>query len=172
VITVVPAHLDDVPGISDLLVELDGFYGDAPTDPPERRREVIAAQLFGPDPAGRVLLAKDGADLVGLAAFSYLWPAAGITRSLFLKELYVRQHRRDEGIGSLLVREVCRAAVAAGCSRVEWHADLDNPGAQRFYEALGVPPQDGKLFYRLDRDSMGRLLDQDVSLSADTGPVG
>jgi hypothetical protein len=31
---------------------------------------------------------------------------------------------------------------------VEWTADRDSTEAQRFYEALGVPVNESKLFYR------------------------
>src|SRR6266581_9292618 len=33
-----------------------------------------------------------GARLTGFAAYSFLWPAIGLTRSLYLKELYVDVH--------------------------------------------------------------------------------
>jgi hypothetical protein len=40
------------------------------------------------------MLAWDGDDLAGFAAYSFLWPAVGLTRSLFLKELYVAEAAR------------------------------------------------------------------------------
>ncbi len=41
------------------------------------------------------------------------------------------------------------AAAEAGCSRLEWTGDTDNPTALAFYEKLGVPVHQGKVFYRL-----------------------
>jgi GNAT superfamily N-acetyltransferase len=49
----------------------------------------------------------------------------------------------------LLMRSLCEVAVRHKCSRVEWMTDTDNPDAQRFYEALGVPRDSSKIFYRL-----------------------
>src|SRR5260370_8786324 len=49
----------------------------------------VAEALFTSPPAGYALLAWDGTQLAGLAAYSFLWPAVGLTRSLYLKELYV-----------------------------------------------------------------------------------
>jgi GNAT superfamily N-acetyltransferase len=51
-----------------------------------------------------------------MASYSFLWPAAGVTRSLYLKELYVAQDWQRQGIGKLLMdslqtREVGRAGA-------------------------------------------------------------
>jgi GNAT superfamily N-acetyltransferase len=92
--------------------------------------------------------------VVGLASYSYLWPAAGATHSLFLKELYVRDSARRHGIASALIDALRSIAAQAGCSRMEWLADRDNPAALAFYEALGVTPLNGKLVYRLDSEAL------------------
>ena len=84
----------------------------------------------------------------GLAAYSFLWPAVGVTRSLYLKELFVRAASRRHGIGKLLMRELDRIAAEHRCSRIEWTADAGNPDAQRFYAALGAEPLATKVFYR------------------------
>jgi ribosomal protein S18 acetylase RimI-like enzyme len=104
--------------------------------------------LFGAIPAAWMLLAWDAEQLVGLASYSFLWPAADLTRSLFLKELYVAKTHRHSGVGRTLMRALYEAAAQHECSRVEWMADSDNPGAQRFYEALGVLPESSKIVYR------------------------
>jgi GNAT superfamily N-acetyltransferase len=87
--------------------------------------------------------------VAGLAAYSFLWPAAGVTRSLYLKELFVRATARRLGIGKLLMRELHAVAAEQRCSRVEWTADTDQPDAQRFYAALGAEVLATKLFYRV-----------------------
>jgi GNAT superfamily N-acetyltransferase len=109
----------------------------------------IADALFGPVPAGRALVAVLDGAVAGLAAYSFLWPAAGVTRSLYLKELFVRAAARRHGIGGLLMRELRAVAAEHRCSRVEWTADTDQPEAQRFYAALGAEVLATKLFYRV-----------------------
>jgi GNAT superfamily N-acetyltransferase len=143
------AEPDDVHALADLMEELDRFYGVTRFDPVEDREEQIRQALFGARPAGYVLLARDGLEPVGMAAYSFIWPAAGVTTSLFLKELYVRRARQREGIGRRLVQAVCDIAVAEGCSRVEWQTDQENIAAQGFYKSLGVAAYPGKVFYRL-----------------------
>ena len=74
----------------------------------------------------------------------FLWPAAGVTRSVYLKELYVSESSRKQGAGHLLMSELCRIAHKNGCDRVEWTADIDNPIALNFYATLGVPADSAK----------------------------
>src|ERR1700761_8363960 len=129
--------------------ELAVFAGGTPEGTPGERAEQVDAALFGDPPAARALLAWDGSELAGLASWSFLWPAAGLTRSLYLKELYVGQAYRRAGVGKLLMEELYRIAADHGCSRVEWTTDMGNSGAQRFYESLGAAPLTSKIFYRL-----------------------
>jgi GNAT superfamily N-acetyltransferase len=135
----------DARALAVLLAERDRFYGVSWTDP---HPAAIEDALFGPVPAGRALVALHDGAVVGLAAYSFLWPAAGVTRSLYLKELFVRATARRHGIGRSLLRELHAIAAEHRCSRIEWTADTDNPDAQRFYAALGAEPLATKLFYR------------------------
>jgi GNAT superfamily N-acetyltransferase len=77
-----------------------------------------------------VLLARDGGLAAGLASYSFLWPAPGLTQSLFLKELYVRQAYRGHGVGRLLMQRVFEIAAETGCSRVEWMTEQTNNEAK------------------------------------------
>jgi GNAT superfamily N-acetyltransferase len=139
----------DAGAIAGLLAELAVFYSGTPEGTPDERAKQVRTALFGDPPAARALLAWDGAALAGLASWSFLWPAAGLTRSLYLKELYVAQAYRRTGAGKLLMEGLYRIAADYGCSRVEWTTDTGNSGAQRFYESLGATPLTTKIFYRL-----------------------
>jgi len=55
----------------------------------------------------------------------------------YLGILSVRADRRGQGIGGLLLADVCRQAEAAGCAAVCLHAELDNDSARRFYARHG-----------------------------------
>jgi GNAT superfamily N-acetyltransferase len=139
----------DVLGLLGLLAEMDRFYGAGSAEPEEARERQVREALFGSCPAGYSLLARDGRVLAGFAAYSFLWPAVGLTRSLYLKELYVGDEYRRAGVGKLLMAALCRVAGERGCSRVEWTTDDDNDGAKAFYTGLGVPVRTSKLFYRV-----------------------
>lgn len=141
-----PVTEHDVDGIAEILGEAEAYYGGDNVRPSVVD---IHAALFGERPAAHCLLARDGDRVLGLASYSLLWPAAGADTSLYLKELYVRGDARRQGVARALMGAVKAAAAEAGCSRVEWTADTDNPPALALYEALGVPPRTGKVFYRI-----------------------
>jgi GNAT superfamily N-acetyltransferase len=154
-ITISPATVDDVPAMSWLFAEMDEFYGLPGTEPEQAREQQIRQALFSQPPAGHALLARDSHKLAGLASYSFLWPAAGLTRSLYLKELYIAGAFRRQGIGKLLMDGLYQVAAENRCSRVEWTADTDNPGALAFYEGLGVPVKTSKVFYRIENAGAG-----------------
>lgn len=149
-----------VPGdenaIASLLAELDTFYGDTPEGTRAERAARVGAVLFADVPLAHAMLAWDGAALAGFASYSFLWPAAGLTTSLYLKELYVTEAYRRTGTGQQIMDGLYRIAMQRGCSRVEWTTDTDNPGAQAFYVSLGVKPKTSKIFYRADRDILAK----------------
>ncbi len=142
------AVLGDAEAIAALCAEMGAFYGDPP-EPPGVRLAQTRKALFGDPPLARALLAREGDALAGFASYSFLWPAAGTTSSLYLKELYVAAAFRRRGTGTLLMRGLFRIAAEHGCSRVEWTTDRGNTRAQEFYAALGAEPKAGKIFYRV-----------------------
>jgi GNAT superfamily N-acetyltransferase len=146
-----PATPDDIDALATLTGEMNRYYGATDVEPLDLRRRQIRDALFGDVPAAYVLLATDAGSAVGFAAYSFLWPAVGLTRSLYLKELYITQARHHSGVGRQIMESLFELASEHDCSRVEWTTDQDNPGAQAFYETLGVDPKTSKLFYRLER---------------------
>ncbi|MGW7003154.1 cyclophane-containing RiPP N-acetyltransferase HaaN [Streptomyces sp. NPDC054933] len=154
-VTIRPADKRDILAVAELIEEIERFYGSTKIQPLEERRSQVEEALFGSPPLASALLVEDEAgDLVGLAAYSFLWPAAGSSHSLFLKELYVRHTLRRQGIGAQLMNELRTLATARpGCSRVEWMTDHDNPDARAFYRSLGFAEFDGKIVYRIDTNT-------------------
>jgi len=65
-----------------MLGEIESYYGgtDVPGDVDQ-----IRAVLFGERPMATVLLAREGDEVLGLASFSFLWPAAGAEASVFFE---------------------------------------------------------------------------------------
>jgi len=138
-----------------LLEEMDRFYGTVEAEPADDRVRQINDALFSSQPAACALLGRDGVRLAGIAAYSFLWPAIGLTRSLYLKELYVGAEYRRRGVAGLLMRALVEVAGRHGCSRVEWTTDTSNIDAQAFYEKLGLGPYPSKVFYRMEDTGVG-----------------
>ncbi|MBB4920703.1 GNAT family N-acetyltransferase [Streptosporangium saharense] len=140
----------DVPILAELIGEIEAYYGGVPSD--DEYTGQITALLFGAHPVAHVLLARaEDRQVLGMASYSFLWPAAGAEASLYLKELFVRPDARKRGVGRALMDALGQAAAETGCSRVEWTADHDNPAALAFYAALGAQPHNGKIFYRVQQ---------------------
>ena len=138
-----------MPALVALLEELDRFYGVTEFDTAEVRAERIRAALFGTPPVVHALVARDGAELVGIAAYSFHWPAKDLRTSVFIKDLFVTARHRGGGVGEQLIRAVRAIAAERGCARVDWTVDPWNEEARRFYERLGAR-HDGRRFYRWD----------------------
>lgn len=155
-ITISPANSGHSEALAGLAEEMDRFYGAVEVDPIELRIDQINDALFGNIPSAYALLAWDTEKLVGFASYSFLWPAVGLTRSIYLKELYVIAEARGMGAGKLLMKHLCDMAARNNCSRVEWTTDTSNRNAQLFYAELGVPVDDSKLFYRVEGDELTR----------------
>ncbi|MFD7378968.1 GNAT family N-acetyltransferase [Streptomyces mirabilis] len=99
-VTIRPADKRDITAVAELIEEIERFYESTEIQPFEERRAQVEEALFGSPPLASALLVEDEAgDIVGLAAYSFLWPSAGSTHSLFLKELYVRDTLRRQGVG-------------------------------------------------------------------------
>jgi GNAT superfamily N-acetyltransferase len=157
VVEIRPAEERDVEAFSVLMKDLDRCYGATDTEPPGQRVRQITENLFENPTAAYVLLAWKNGKPVGMASYSFLWPAASVTRSLYLKELYVTEEFRCKGIGALLMQRLCQVAVEHECGRVEWTADQGNPLAEAFYGRLGVPKNPEKIFYRLEGAGLQRM---------------
>jgi GNAT superfamily N-acetyltransferase len=148
-IVIGPPEEADVPALVDLLEQLDRFYGVTEFEPAGLRAKRVRDVLFGTPPAAHALVARDGGALVGIATYSFHWPAKGLRTSVFMKDLFVAESHRGAGVGEQLVRALRAAAAERGCGRVEWTVDSWNDGARRFYERLGAR-RDGRRFYRWD----------------------
>jgi GNAT superfamily N-acetyltransferase len=137
----------DVEEIARLIGEIEKYYG-GENEPGDVSQ--INAALFSDRPVATVLLARENGTVLGMASYNFLWPAVGATSSLYLKELYVREEGRRQGVARRLISKLKEIGIESGCSRLEWTADADNPAALAFYSALGVAPRKEKPFYRLD----------------------
>jgi GNAT superfamily N-acetyltransferase len=89
------------------------------------------------DPRADVLVADDGATLIGAATY-FLVPVAHDSRPWCrITALAVDEAHRGHGIGRMLVAAAETAARDAACSRIEATSALHRTGAHRFYETLG-----------------------------------
>ena len=93
------------------------------------------------------LMAFDGDRPLGFATWVLTFPS-GTDIALYMKELFVREEARGQGVGRVLMAGLVHIAEDEGCCRFDWQTDMDNPDAQAFYARLEAPLYE-KVTYRV-----------------------
>jgi len=96
------------------------------------------------------LLAECDGAVAAMASFGQLYPAPDLGGQIQVKDIFVRDGFRDRGFGRAIIRRLAALALERGCTRVDWTAETSNPRALAFYDRLGVPRVESKVYYRLD----------------------
>ena len=81
------------------------------------------------------------------------FPAFELTRSLYIRDLYVVKRMRRHGVGQALVKAAARLALGEGFSALEWTTDSGNTAARKMYETCGATHLE-RTFYRLFDDDL------------------
>ena len=154
-IRLAPATPADVPQILAFIRELAEFEHLA--------HEVVGteqdvhAQLFGPDPVARVVMAHAADRPVGYALYFFNFSTFLVKPGLYLEDLYVTPTSRHQGVGRQLLAELANIAVARGCGRMEWSVLNWNEGALQVYRAIGAEPMSDWTVQRLTGDALTSL---------------
>jgi ribosomal protein S18 acetylase RimI-like enzyme len=131
----------DLAGEGDLpaLVELLGvlFAQEAEFQPDAAKQAAGLRAILRAADVGRVLVARDGSEVVGMVGLLFLPSTALGGRVAVLEDMVVRPDCRGSGTGSELLRAAVAHAAAAGCLRITLLTDADNAAAQRFYGRHG-----------------------------------
>src|SRR5262249_24856347 len=120
----------------------------------------IRESLFGPHPAGEVILAYADGQPAGFALFFHNYSTFLAQRGLYLEDLFVKPAFRGRHIGMRLLAELARIASERGCGRFEWAALDWNEPAIGFYNSLGATQMDAWRIFRLTGEALGELAKQ------------
>jgi len=140
-----------LPGLAELFGEYRRHYGQP--DDVDRSRAWLRDQLASG--ALRGYLAHCGGRPAGMALVASTPASQRLGHVWQLRDLYVAEQHRREGVGHALVAHVRDAATADGALRVSLTTEADNVRALALYGDLGFEPVHGY-----------------VSLSLDTRPPG
>ncbi|MCA1408501.1 GNAT family N-acetyltransferase [Ensifer sp. IC3342] len=118
--------------------------------------EIIAGLKSMPASA-EILVCEDAGSVLGFVAFSGIYPGPGLKPGIFLKELYVTQSQRGQGLGRALMQALAALAKQRGLTRIDWTADPENARILAFYDGVGGIRKPDKLFFRLDGEALEKL---------------
>ncbi len=118
--------------------------------------EILEEWLFDKEKAEVIFAVVEGKE-VGFALFFHNFSTFLGRAGIYLEDLYVEPAHRGQGIGTALLRELARIAVARGCGRLEWWClDWNTPSID-FYRSLGAEAMDDWTVYRISGETLGKL---------------
>jgi GNAT superfamily N-acetyltransferase len=143
----------DVPGLAALFSEMQRHY-----ECPVADEQAVAAARLACAPVTaafdpRVLIAAVDGVIVGSIVMNVTFPASELSRSLYIRDLYVARSMRRHGVGQALVRTAARWTYAQGFSALDWTTETGNSTARRMYESCGARMLQ-RTYYRLAQDDM------------------
>ncbi len=98
-------------------------------------------------------VAEENGGIAGYALYFFTY-STWVGKSLYLDDLYVRPEFRGRGIGSMLLRRVCRLAEEENCKRMRWQVLRWNSDAIAFYKRHGALISDEWLNCDFDWESI------------------
>ena len=118
--------------------------------------EILEEWLFDKEKAEVIFAVVEGKE-VGFALFFHNFSTFLGRAGIYLEDLYVEPAHRGQGIGTALLRELARIAVARGCGRLEWWClDWNTPSIE-FYRSLGAEAMEDWTVYRISGETLGKL---------------
>lgn len=118
--------------------------------------EILEEWLFDKEKAEVIFAVVEGKE-VGFALFFHNFSTFLGRAGIYLEDLYVEPAHRGQGIGTALLRELARIAVARGCGRLEWWClDWNKPSIE-FYRSLGAEAMEDWTVYRISGETLGKL---------------
>jgi len=100
--------------------------------------EILREQGFRRSPPDfYCLVAEEAGQLIGMLVYYFVPFTYRAKPNLIIKELYVAERHRSQGIGGLLMNAVAAEAAKANCGRIKWWVAKWNTRSIQFYQRLG-----------------------------------
>ena len=100
-------------------------------------------------------------EICGYALFFHNFSTFRGRPGMYMEDIYVEPGARGRGLGRALLIEVLRIARERECVRCEWIVLDWNERAKNFYESIGARPLEDWVLYRIDEESVKRLLQKE-----------
>jgi len=110
------------------------------------------------NPIFKVFVAYKQATILGIAVtYTIPWTYA-LCPTVVLKELYVSNHVRAQGVGKALMKNVAKQAKSINAPRIQWTVLSINEKAKKFYHDLGATTDGKWLAFALNKQSISKLI--------------
>lgn len=129
------ATLDDLPQLTELLMELFSLEGDFVPDPVRQTRG-LRLLLEAPN-RGRIFVLKQNDAILGMINLLFTISTAEGGVVFLLEDLIIRREYRGHGLGSRLLEHALEYARKKDVKRITLLTDRLNADAQRFYKRHG-----------------------------------
>ncbi|MEM8533784.1 MAG: GNAT family N-acetyltransferase [Chloroflexota bacterium] len=159
-VTVALASQADLADITGLFHQIYQYYTGVESLSRDDIATYVEHNLFQAHCGVQVVLAREGITPLGIATFSIMYPGPNATGQLFMKELFTSAEARGKGAGKALMKFLARYAIEHGCSRFDWTAETTNPNALAFYDYLGAPRLQEKVYYRFADEQLRAFADE------------
>jgi GNAT superfamily N-acetyltransferase len=143
----------DISGLAMLFAEMQRHYRRPVTDQQAFEAATLACQPVRATFDPRVLLALVDDWVIGSIVLNVTFPAFELSRSLYIRDLYVSRAARRCGVGQTLVRAAAQLTYSQGFSALDWTTETGNAAARQMYESCGARVLE-RTYYRLAREDM------------------
>lgn len=141
--------LADACGLAVLWMEMQRHYGQPVNDATAKAAASAACRSSSTqfDPRTFIAINRQG-NLVASLVLNVTFPARELSKSLYIRDLYVSKDWRRFGIARSLLRAAAELTIAEGFSSLDWTTDANNVGARSLYDGAGAR-QMTRVYYRL-----------------------
>lgn len=107
---------------------------------------------------GHCLVAEENGEVIGIALWFYNLSTFKCRKGIYLEDLFVLPEKRGGGVGTALLKALCKVAKDENCGRLEWSCLDWNTPSLKFYESLGAEPQNEWVHLRVDESGFDKFI--------------
>ena len=123
--------------------------------------EILREQGFYRSPPDfRCLVAEEDGQLIGMLVYYFVPFTYRVKPDLIIKELYVAESYRSQGVGELLMKAVAAEAVRGTCGKIKWWVAKWNTRSIQFYERLGGKIDDDWHEFQMSEETFRKLVER------------
>ena len=118
---------------------------------------------FGSEPAFHAHIAEIGGTVAGVCLPFPIFSTWMGRPGVYIQDLYVNEQFRGRNVGERLLRHVARLSREAGAVYLRLSVDVDNVGAQAFYEKLAIRRSEYEQVHKITGEAFAAFCEEDKS---------